>query len=435
MSASIATPPRIALFSVLFWPRIGGAEMQGLKLAKALRARGVAVRVFTLRHDRRWPREDSVEGVPITRIGGVNLGGRLRLGVGVAWISYLAVAWALWRARRDYDLIQATSVSPWAGFLAVVGRLARKPVFVTSISAGPDPDAAVQEGQTTWLYPGTPRPDRPWALVKKETWVGNDIQNLRRNGLRGRIALRLLRAPGVRFLAISRRIAAIIQREMGVGPDRVWQMTNIVFIPPDRHPRVIEPLTVLCVARHSYEKGIDVLLAAWAIVQRELPTARLRLVGDGPLHLAMRRLAATLDLGDSVIFLGQRTDVGEQLLAASVYAQPSRWEGMPNALLEAMAQGLPCVATRVSGAEDVIESGVSGLLVPPQDHEALAAAILRLLRDTPFAARCGAAARERMRGGFTGDILSERYLALCAQALGRPAPRAVTADAVVIPEE
>ena len=106
-------------------------------------------------------------------------------------------------------------------------------------------------------------------------------------------------------------------------------------------------------------------------------------------------------MGDTVEFLGEVTDVPGVLARADIYVQPSFQEGLPNAVLEAMAMGLPIVATRVSGNEDVVTDGDNGLLVPPGDPDALAAALRTLVADPALAARMGRRSREIVESRFS----------------------------------
>ena len=110
---------------------------------------------------------------------------------------------------------------------------------------------------------------------------------------------------------------------------------------------------------------------------------------------------------------------------------PSRWEGMPNALLEGMACGLPCVATRVSGSEDIIQHGVNGLLVESEDYQNMAQALLTLLRDPGLAQKYGRNARETVERQYSFEQVMDRYVQLyqritehrCQIAGGAPSPR------------
>ena len=120
------------------------------------------------------------------------------------------------------------------------------------------------------------------------------------------------------------------------------------------------------------------------------------MAGGGPLGPQLDALAGALNITGSVEMLGSRSDVPDLMARAEIFVLPSRFEGLPNALLEAMAAGLPCVATRVSGSEDVIIDGESGLLVPPEDPDALAEALVRLLTRPAEALALGRAARARM---------------------------------------
>jgi glycosyltransferase involved in cell wall biosynthesis len=162
--------------------------------------------------------------------------------------------------------------------------------------------------------------------------------------------------------------------------------------------RPTQPPTVVTMARLNAIKGIDVLLEALVIVHRQRAEVTATILGgpqDGYAADAAQldRLRIDLGLQSAVTFAGHRDRPDEVLAAASVYVQPSRWEGVPMAVLEAMAMGLPVVATSVGGLAEIIEHGVTGLLVPPGDPPALADAILSVLDSPELAARLGAGAR------------------------------------------
>ena len=158
--------------------------------------------------------------------------------------------------------------------------------------------------------------------------------------------------------------------------------------------------TVITVGRLVEQKGIDVLLAAWAKVAASLPGWRLALVGDGPLAEALKEQASKLGVEDSVDWVGHVSDPFPLLRGAKLFVMTSRFEGTPNALLEAMACGLPAVVSDASpGPCELIGTDESraGLIVPVEDANATADAILRLARDDTLRRRFGLAARERVR--------------------------------------
>jgi glycosyltransferase involved in cell wall biosynthesis len=156
-----------------------------------------------------------------------------------------------------------------------------------------------------------------------------------------------------------------------------------------------EALVVGSVGNLTPKKDHQTLLMATAVLVAELPQLRLVIIGTGPEESRLRRLASSLDLESRVSFLGSRSDVLDLLPALDVFTLSSRYEGLPIALLEAMATGIACVATSVGGVPEVITDGAEGLLVPPQDPEALAAALRKLLEDPGLRSAMGLRAAGR----------------------------------------
>lgn len=175
---------------------------------------------------------------------------------------------------------------------------------------------------------------------------------------------------------------------------------------------------VLAVGRLSREKGQAHLLRAFAQAGPARRVARIVLAGEGPDRGALERLAATLGLADRVLFAGYVPDVAPLYALADVFALPSLSEGSPNALLEAMACGLPVVATMVGGVPEIARDGETALLVRSQDETAMAHAIDALLGDPTRAAATGAAARQAVLRHHTPEqraaTLSHLYAALAS---------------------
>lgn len=176
---------------------------------------------------------------------------------------------------------------------------------------------------------------------------------------------------------------------------------------------------IVTVARLSYEKGLDTLLDAATLLRQSRPRARVVIIGDGPDRAAIEIRIRESNLTDVVLLGGFRSDVWPVYAAANVICMPSHSEGMPNVLLEAMAMARPIVATSVGGIPEAILSGENGLLVPPRDPQAMAAALSCLLDDADLAWRQGAAARSTVVQRFLARDVVARYSILYSSLLAR----------------
>ncbi len=175
----------------------------------------------------------------------------------------------------------------------------------------------------------------------------------------------------------------------------------------------VEPqgLLVGCVARLGPEKGHAVLLRAWAGVKAEYhgPLA-LALIGEGPERDLLERLCGELHLDDSVHFLGHREDVPQLLAGMDLFVLPSLSEGVPMALLEAMAAGVAVVTTTVGAMPEILDQGRAGLLVPPGVDGPLAAALLRLAGDADLRRKLAQLGRDRVAADYSREAMCRRYL-------------------------
>ena len=184
------------------------------------------------------------------------------------------------------------------------------------------------------------------------------------------------------------------------------------FVPRPRSPG--DPPVLMCVGRLIANKGPQHLLEGVARLRRQGVDARLLYVGGGPLEHRLRRRAHALGMDDRIRFLGRRQDVDALLAEADVFVRPSLTDGMSLSVLEAMAAGLPVVATDVSGTRELIDDGISGVVTPPGSVSALADGVARLLNDPSARERMGANARRRALA-FDWSIVAERT----AEEMGR----------------
>lgn len=379
---------RVLMCSSLFHPFIGGSERQAQGLARALVRRGHAVSVLTQRFPH-LPAAEVVDGIPISR--------SIRaLGVGPLYrLTYLLSSMlSLLRQRHRYQIVHVHHLYLDAFAAGLVGRALRTPVLA-KVACGGD--------------------------------VG-DLARLKRTLLHPLFFAAARRLD--RVVAISGQIYGELL-DHGFAPERIARIPNAVDT--DRHQPPADRAAakralglagrlVTFAGRLDPQKGLTTLLEAWERVAVEDRKATLLLLGKGPQEAGLRALAERLRITARVRFAGEQGDIRPYLEASDIFVLPSVAEGMSNGLLEAMATGLPCVATGVGGSADLLTEGVNGLLVPPRAPSSLAAALLRLLRDPGLAATLGAAARWTVEEGYAIEQIATRYLTLYQEMLDAARP-------------
>ena len=239
------------------------------------------------------------------------------------------------------------------------------------------------------------------------------------NALQARLRL----SPVRRIIAVSREVQSRY-RELGIPAAKLTVVSNGIRLPatvPLRDASLRAELLrgrpdflVLTPARLHEQKGHAFLLAAACLV----PDVTFVLAGDGPLRGELERRARELGVAGRCVFLGQRDDVPALLAAADLFLLPSLYEGLPVSVLEAMAAGCPIVATAIGGTDEAVSDGETGLLVPPGDPAALAAAIRRLRADPGLASRLARAGRERVGREFSSAATAERVMRVYDQVTG-----------------
>jgi glycosyltransferase involved in cell wall biosynthesis len=230
----------------------------------------------------------------------------------------------------------------------------------------------------------------------------------------GAFAGRRLLARFDRVVAVSNAVMALLRDGLHLGDRRLRQipygfpprkglpeggetgLRRWLGLPPDSK-------LVTMVGGLTRRKGVDDLLRAASLTRDAVPEARFLLVGRGDQRRLLEEIVRRLDLAERVRFLGFRRDVQDILAGSDVLALPSQWEGFGLVLLEAMNAGLPVVGTRRGAIPEVVIDGETGLLVPPRDPEALATALIRMLRDPERARSMGRAGLSRLRREFDMD--------------------------------
>jgi glycosyltransferase involved in cell wall biosynthesis len=385
--------PRVVVVLPTYLPEtFGGAEQQTCRLAQALARRGAAVTLLAPRLEGRTPARDKEGSVVVRRFrlrAAPNLGGR-HLDSFVWWC--LCICSWLWRNRRSYDLIYVVHGRLHAFPAAIAGRWLGKPVVV--------------------------KPGRGGE-------VSFDLSVVRRKRLLGSLFARSITRNTTAWVANSQAIAADLMR-WGVPSERVHAIPNGVEIPDDGGRRSRNGVVhFVSMGRLEAEKAVDQTIRAFACLPADAP-AQLTILGDGPSRPELEALSRRLGQERRIVFTGAVGNVTPYLKEADVYVSTSVSEGMSNALLEAMSSGVMPVVSHVSGADDLVQEGVSGLLFPPGDEAALATRLEKSLTMTAERRRAtGEAAREAIRARFSLETVVERHLELyCNLIETGPCPRA-----------
>ena len=397
----MSSTPRIQMVVRQFYPWVGGAERQAQQLSARLVELGLQVRVVTGWWRRNTRRREVIDGVPVYRnftcwhmfdVPG------LRKFSGYVYMATLA--WYLWRERRRYDIIHVHLLSYPAWPAVLVGRWLGKKTIIKIANSG----------------------------------TQSDLLRMRQDDmLPGQRLMLPLTLQADRLIAISQEIIGEL-RAAGVPAERIEYIPNGVQVPPApaRRAPVAGEVSLIFLGRLVPSKGVATLLHALAQARAARPGLAWRLVvaGKGVLRAELERLAAKLDLAGAVQFTGPVDNVPSYLGQADIFVLPSLAEGLSNALLEAMAYGLPCIATRVGGTPELIQDGQTGLLVAPEDTAGLAAALVRLADDPALRETLGQQARQHVAAEFSLERIAQRYQALYAE-LGREARSPVTLSSTV----
>ena len=223
---------------------------------------------------------------------------------------------------------------------------------------------------------------------------------------------------------LSDRVVVLTERDAEAWRNkyRITDRVQAIWNPIPRFPEKVQvrirssdgPRVALAVGRLTHQKGFDLLLRAWAQLGKERDDWVLRIVGDGEEELALKALAAELEIEESVVLVGQVRDMAAEYSAADLFVMSSRWEGLPMTLLEAQHFGLPTVATDCpTGPREVLSSG-SGLLVKPEDPGALADGLAELLSRPENRAQMAVAAKENAQL-YRPDAVQKEWHAMLSE--------------------
>jgi glycosyltransferase involved in cell wall biosynthesis len=376
------TPPSNVIFvSRYFYPFVGGLEKRVHALARGLTGRGIRVEIVTSRTDAEFPAEQDLEGVIIHRLACP------RVKVIGACVFIVRLAFFLSKRRSQYCFLHAFQVGHVSAAAVCAGRLLGKHVFLHLSGGGSGGDVG-RHIKT------------PWGIVFLALCrFASTIVVL---NARMQEELRLLRYASARTACIPNGVDCALYHP---HTDRSHVRRDMSL--PEK------PI-ILYTGRLSEEKGIATLVRA--CTRLHSPAAPvLYIIGNGPEQQRLENLARELNAGSFVVIVPACEDIRPWYQCADIFVMPSFHEGISNSVLEAMACALPVIATDVIGNSDLVRDHYNGLLVPPGNDQALAAALDELLDNPGNARQMGLRGQHIAQTNYSFDTMIERHCALYAR--------------------
>jgi len=363
---------RVLFWSLTFWPNIGGIEVLAARLLPALRERGHEFMVITPQTQAASPDDTQYRGIPIRRFTFQNT-------VTPSGIDHIIeIRQKVIELKRAFapDLIHINGVGSSNFFHQTTSHAHKAPLLVTLHGEW--------EQQTDSIVGYT---------LREADWVAG---------------------CSAAVLDRARRLAPEIQQKSSV----IHNGLEIPALEPE--PLPFDPPRILCLGRLAHEKGMDLSLAAFGLIVKRCPRARLVIAGDGPSRPDLQRQAATYGINLAVDFVGwvAPDKVPSLINASTVVLIPSRQDSLPLVALEAALMARPIVAARVGGLPEVVAHEETGLLVESENSEALAHAVLSLVAYPEIARRMGDAGRVRARRMFSWEYHINAYDALYRRLIG-----------------
>ena len=238
-----------------------------------------------------------------------------------------------------------------------------------------------------------------------------------------RIMNRILSKITDKIVAVSEDVKEDIIRYDSIDPSKIEVIPNGIDVErfnPEKNTTDIrkefsleeDDIVIGFIGRIVPAKGLEYLLNALPYLKEEFKSIKLLIVGEGSLVEELKERAKKNNIFDNILFIGRRRDIPEILASINIFVMPSIAEGLPNALLEAMAMGKPIVTTEVGGIPEIVKNGFNGLLVPPRDTLSLSKAIKELISNDRLAAKLGQAARDLVHDNLSIKAIAQKWQSL-----------------------
>ncbi len=408
ISISEAFQPRVCLFTDSYFPVVGGGEAHARLLCGEFQLLGVPVFVLTGHKVASSPAFETVDGVAVHRAppaGYPRMGKYLML-----WSSF----WRLIRMRREYDVIYVCGIRTLGLIAVLAARLLGKGCILRAESRGEVSGGFIWEktdGRVNHLlklmFIG-PVILRNMALKKADAFLSiagvirEEYESCRVS------AHKIVSIPNgidvVRFSPVSPEARSVLRRNLGLPDGRLFAYTG----------------------KLNRGKGLEFLTRVWKDWAPQHPDCKLLLIGSGAMQFLsceeeLRHFVAKHAMESAVIFAGSVSNVQEYLQVSDFFVFPSESEALPLALLEALATGLPTVASDIGGCRDIITDGRNGRLAPPNNEAAWVAGLQALVNEPALAAEWGRAGRETVVKTFSIAHIAEEHVKLFRAICGKAA--------------
>lgn len=373
----------VLMFCPQFRPLVGGAERQAEKLAKALAALGCKVTIVTPRIDPDSADVEEYEGVRVERFALSDLSRHFPI-PGIALINIPVILWQVMRAvhvrLKGYDVLHCHLASLQTAGAALAGRLSGVPVLCKAATAA----------------------------------QRSDLGEIEKGGLTGSFVSWLIRVLISNWIATTEAVSQALVRA-GINPKRIARIPNGVDLSDIGVSHVggnsVRRFLYLGRLSTNSQRDVPTLIRAFDRLAVTHSDVELALVGSGDLFEETLTLVNTCGASDRIHMPGL-DDSNKWMSWANSFVLPSRNEGLSNALLEAMAAGLPCIANDIPPNREVLADGRAGVLVPIGDENQLYRAMLRMISDAAHASTMRTAALSRARSHYGIDAVSASYVAL-----------------------
>lgn len=336
------------------YPCLGGAEIQVQNLTREFTRLGHHVDITSLRLSKELLIRERIEGIEVERIA------YPRIKVMGAIVLCFKYGWKLLKERNKYDIVHIHIAKNLAIVTGLLKPFLKAKIFV-KVSGAYEFDGGVMD-------------------LKNRNRINNRIKNYF-----------IKKCDYIQSISAQTKENLLA---LNYPKEKIVMITNGVDIhrfKPNENPR--EGIcNIMYVGRLREYKGLNYLLEAWSEIIKK-HRAHLFFVGDGSIKNTLKKQCKDLGICGSVKFLGMVDDVPAMLKVADIYVQPSLNEGLPNSVLEAMSMGLPIVATKISGNEDIVIEGENGFLVPPKDSNCLENALLKLIENQSLRKKMGRRSR------------------------------------------